>query len=113
MIQIICDEDGNPEKVGYSQHYGGDKRSWDSDDVAKVDGTHPKVYVAKGGHASYYTENKKSLDDPRGDYGEEHTYRNEVNYKIQLLTNQNWLEFRGRWGEHGWPGPSPEGPVFR
>ncbi|MFW5928393.1 MAG: hypothetical protein ACOCSL_04235 [Thermoplasmatota archaeon] len=47
--------------------------------------------MAKGGHASYYTENKKSLDDPRGDYGEEHTYRNEVNYKIQLLTNQNWL----------------------
>lgn len=21
MIQIICDEDGNPQKAGYSQHY--------------------------------------------------------------------------------------------
>ncbi|MFW6142190.1 MAG: hypothetical protein ACOC53_06495 [Candidatus Saliniplasma sp.] len=38
MIQIICDENGNPQKAGYSWHYGGDKSGWNSDAVNKVDG---------------------------------------------------------------------------
>lgn len=54
MIQIICDENENPQKAGYSQHYGGAKRDWNSGDVTKQEGTHPEVYVAEGGHASYF-----------------------------------------------------------
>ncbi len=34
-----------PISAGYSQHYGGEKRSWAN--VEKI-GSHPKVYVAKG-----------------------------------------------------------------
>lgn len=116
MMQIILDEDENPQKAGYSQHYGGDKRSWSN--VNKVDRTHPKVYVALDGHGCFYTENLVPLTpDQRGYFGEEHTYRNETDanneYKVQMISNQDWLNFKGRWGKHDWPGPSPEGPVFR
>lgn len=53
MIQIICDGDGTPQKVGYSWHYEMKKSDWDSGDLRK-DGNHPKVYVEKGGHASNF-----------------------------------------------------------
>ncbi len=70
MIQIICDENENPQKAGYSQHYDGETKSWTS--TPKEDG-HPKVYVAKGGHGSFYTENKNTITDPRGDYDKDHS----------------------------------------
>ena len=120
MIQIICDENGNPQKAGYSQHYGGDKRSWSN--VEKVDGNHPKVYVAEGGHASYFESgstpinypdyNLEGWDDHQGDG----IVLNSSNYSIQYLTNENWLKFKGRWGEQVSVfhlAKSPEGPVFR
>ncbi|MFW6142187.1 MAG: hypothetical protein ACOC53_06480 [Candidatus Saliniplasma sp.] len=106
MIQIICDEDGNPQKAGYSQHYGGDKRSWNSDDVTKQDGTHPEVYVAEGGHASYFESGTTSSDDHSGG-GKE---LDPENYTTNLITNQDWLNFRGDWGEDSGSVP---GAVFR
>ncbi|MFW6142186.1 MAG: hypothetical protein ACOC53_06475 [Candidatus Saliniplasma sp.] len=109
MIQIICDENGNPLETGYSQHYDGETKSWSN--TLKENG-YPKVYIAKGGHASFHTEKKYSLTDPRGDFGEDHTFRN-GEYDINMIGSENWLNFKGHWGEHGWPGPSPEGPVFR
>ncbi len=106
MIQIICDEDGNPLETGYSQHYNGETKSWSN--TPKENG-HPKVYIAKGGHASFHTEKKYSLTDPRGDFGENHILRN-GEYNIIPITNEDWLNFKGKWGEDG---GSPNGPVFR
>ncbi|MFO8109283.1 MAG: hypothetical protein R6U17_01985 [Thermoplasmata archaeon] len=104
MIQIICDEEGNPQKAGYSQHYGGAKKSWSN--VEKVDGTHPKVYVALGGHASYFESGSTSFDDHTGNG----LILASSDYSLNIITNDNWLNFRGDWGEDSGSVP---GPVFR
>lgn len=106
MIQIICDKDGNPDKVGYSQHYGGVKKGWNSDDVGKMNGTHPEVYVAEGGHSSYFESGTTSFDDHSGG-GKE---LDPENYTTNLITNQDWLNFRGDWGEDD---GSVSAPPFR
>lgn len=110
MIQIILDEDETPLKTGYSRHYDGKTRTWNN---TPKDSGKPEVYVALDGHGCFYTENKVPLTpDQRGDFGENNTLRN-GEYDINMIGSENWLNFKGRWGEHGWPGPSPEGPVFR
>ncbi|MFO7791461.1 MAG: hypothetical protein R6W73_00580, partial [Candidatus Saliniplasma sp.] len=99
MIQVVLNPDETPINTGYSQHYSGDGRTWAG--TPKEDG-HPKVYVEPGGHASLYgagSNHNKKLDDN--------------NYSIKIISNQDWLNFRGKWGSSGEPGPSPEGPVFR
>ncbi|MFW6072224.1 MAG: hypothetical protein ACOC6U_01850 [Thermoplasmatota archaeon] len=107
MIQIICDEDGNPEKVGYSQHYGGDKRSWNN--VNKVDGTHPEVYVAEGGHASYFESGTTwpAKDYHQGTGKELNPLGSNPDYSIKCISNENWLNFKGDWGEDGGSVPGP------
>ena len=80
-----------PEYAGYSQHYGGERKAWS--DVQK-DGTHPKVYVDLGGHASYYS----------GSQSVERTY------PIALLSPNPILNYYGKWGESDWSVP---GPVYR
>lgn len=104
MIQIILDEDENPDKVGYSQHYGGAKRDWS--DVNKVDGTHPEVYVAEGGHASYFESDTTYTDNHQGDG----TVLDTSDYSINHINNEDWLDFQDDWGQDGGSVP---GPVFR
>ncbi|MGM0405845.1 MAG: hypothetical protein ACQEQM_06870 [Thermoplasmatota archaeon] len=131
MIQIILDEDGNPQKAGYSQHYGGAKRQWD--DVNKVDGTHPKVYIAKSSHASYYTSGTDNgeIDDGFSDLPDDHSgggkclkndnadlsIQEDGEYHIHLIDGQDWLNFKGRWGEQvhltNIAGKSPHSPTSR
>src|SRR6476661_4863264 len=36
----------SPSEVGYSQHEGGERASWDDPKLERVDGTHPVVYRA-------------------------------------------------------------------
>lgn len=54
MIQIILDKDENPEKITYSIHLGGATREWD--DVQKLYGNHPAVFITIGAHSSWYKE---------------------------------------------------------
>ncbi|MFW6176511.1 MAG: hypothetical protein ACOC40_02300, partial [Thermoplasmatota archaeon] len=102
MIQIICDETETPQKVGYSQHYGGAKRDWGN--VNKVDGTHPEVYVVKGGHASYFESGGKGVEIPElgGYYYEDYSGNGDIldktDYSIKTICNSNWLNFQGDWG---------------
>lgn len=108
-------------KAVYSQHGGGNTRSWG--DVIKVkdaqgaDTTHPVVYVAKGSHASYFTPDDETEpgDSLPGESLDEIEYDE---YRLELLqyNNQRWLEWKGRWGwvfdlTFGWTG-SP-GPIYR
>ncbi len=110
MIQIICDEEGSPQKAGYSWHYEMKKSGWTSGRLQKWS-NHPKVFVEKGGHASnfetaswgsYYVH-----EDVAASYS---TSGTEHPYKLTLLSAQKWLKFRGIWGEDS---GSVQGPVFR
>ncbi|MFW6142184.1 MAG: hypothetical protein ACOC53_06465, partial [Candidatus Saliniplasma sp.] len=106
MIQIICDQNGNPEKVGYSWHYEMRKSDWTSGNLRK-EGSHPIVYVEKGGHASNFNQYTASWNvDP-----EKYNDRNDWNdYSVIPISNENWLNFRGKWGEDG---GSPNSPTYR
>jgi hypothetical protein len=53
VVNVVLSEDEEPLSVGYSQHCLGQRRAWS--DTARVDGTHPIVYVALGSHANYFT----------------------------------------------------------
>ena len=52
LVQIGLDDDGRPEVATYSQHEGGEARSWDK--LKRHQGDHPIVYVAPLSHACYF-----------------------------------------------------------
>src|SRR5262249_9122519 len=63
MIQLVFPADDprsalsrEPLEVGYSQHEGAEKASWDAEKLERVDGTHPVVHPAAGSHANFYDE---------------------------------------------------------
>jgi len=66
MIQIILDKNTEiPESATYAYHDGGETFQWkDIDKIEdKITGekTHPKVFVARGSHASYATPGTRSF----------------------------------------------------
>ncbi|MGC1122059.1 MAG: CARDB domain-containing protein [Candidatus Methanofastidiosia archaeon] len=52
MIEVLLDyETREPVGVAYARHKSGEYRPWE--DMEK-EGTHPRVYIAKGSHAAYF-----------------------------------------------------------
>jgi hypothetical protein len=98
-----------PVEVGYSQHEGGEKASWDDPKLEKVDGTHPVVYPADGSHANFYGselylgasgEQGVGCDDTRN-------AGRVLSPSVQTIPSDPsaagaafpWIGFQGRWGE--------------
>jgi hypothetical protein len=127
MIQIMFDASSasqalerRPTEVGYSQHDGAERASWDDSKLEKR-GTHPIVYPGRGSHANYFTsslwlghsaQEGVGCDDTRGPSRLEQTH-------AVLLPDRPasreapfaWLAFAGRWGElAGGPNDGPDGP---
>ncbi|NWG09498.1 MAG: Vps62-related protein, partial [Nitrososphaerales archaeon] len=104
VIEVILNSSEEPLYASYSQHESGEKTSWAN--VEKVDGTHPKVYIAKGSHANYFRSYQGNLgieSDIVGDNGQMINW-NEL--QVVLLGeegtgSQGWLKFAGRWGALG------------
>ena len=115
MIEVILDNQAEPEWLVLSQHHGGTRRTWDT--VQIEDKTHPVVYVALGSHANYFWgdesyPNGKTIGnlnveimDRTGDFGR-------VMPKIILIPDREqyhaepgswldaeWIFFGGHWGE--------------
>jgi hypothetical protein len=51
VVTVVLDEEQSPVEVAYSQHCGGESRSWAA---APKAGTHPVVFVATGSHANLF-----------------------------------------------------------
>ncbi|MBC7128429.1 MAG: Vps62-related protein [Thermoplasmatales archaeon] len=123
MVQLIIDPSSQPTYAMYSQHNGGQKAEWK--DVEK-DGNHIKVYVARGSHANYfmYYQGKTGLaNDAVGKNGKI-IYPDDYNLVIlwekgNHISQQNWIDFAGRWGEFGSAEDElrgkrgPYGPAYR
>jgi len=112
-IQIILDKaTGTPINVTFGQHWGGKTVPWNGG-VSFIEGTHPKVFVAQGSHASYPTDG----DHPVGPCTDETSstglvsfptgYVNEYdiptgNKKGYTLTDisgePSWVKWSGIWG---------------
>ena len=121
MIQVMFSAE-QPTQVMYSQHYSGQSATWNQ---VEKDGNHVKVYVARGSHANYikpYSGKIGLASDNVGDNGK--TLRPVTDYTVEILKDQLWLNFAGRWG---WTGVNqsqaaeaailgevgPNGPQFR
>ncbi len=100
MIQIVLDSTETPQYAVYSQHHTGERAAWG--DVEKVGGTHPRVYVALGSHASYFRPFQGKLGLESDVLGNAYTLKPEDLEIVQLgekgAENQEWLKFGGRWG---------------
>ena len=120
MIQVVL-SNGQPSEVMFSQHYSGQKATWSQ---VEKEGDHVKVYVAKGSHANYiksFSGKAGLASDTVADNGK---ILRPTEYTIDLLEDQPWLSFPGRWG---WVGADqstvaeamilgeagPNGPKYR
>lgn len=125
MVQVVL-SGGQPTEVMFSQHYTGQKATWDQ---VEKEGDHVKVYVARGSHANYIKPFSGKIglaSDTVGANGRILKPKNVQpdGYEIIPLGSQPWLSFAGRWG---WAGASqsaaaeaqllgeagPNGPMFR
>ena len=120
MVQVVL-EGGEPSWVAYSQHHGGQWASWNQ---VEKDGNHIKVYVARGSHANYLRPYSGKLGISNDIVGANGKILNPGDYSLQDLDTQDWIDYRGRWGECGADATKfasyealgnngPEGPKYR
>jgi len=120
MVQIIF-SGGEPQLVSYSQHHSGQKASWDQ---VEKDGNHINVYVARGSHANYLRSYSGKLGIASDLVGSNGVVLKPNDYQLKNLEIEDFLTFRGKWGEVGEDESSatessflgqagPEGPMYR
>jgi hypothetical protein len=105
MIEIILDSTETPLYAVYSQHFTGERATWN--DVERVDENHSRVYVALGSHANYFRPYQGKLGLESDIVGNAFTLE-PSDLQIVLLgekgignhpSSQDWLEYGGRWGD--------------
>jgi hypothetical protein len=114
MVQLVFAADTpaealeqEPISVGYSQHDGGERASWD-DDKLERSGDHPVVYAAAGSHANYYSSHLWlgrsasegfGCDDTSGRMRRVQTQARLVREPRSADDRDAWLAFEGNWGQ--------------
>ncbi|MBN1861353.1 MAG: Vps62-related protein [Candidatus Thermoplasmatota archaeon] len=120
MIQIVL-SNGQPSEVMFSQHYSGQKATWSQ---VEKEGDHVKVYVARGSHANYIKSFSGKVGLASDTVADNGKIIRPSEYTMELLEDQPWLSFAGRWG---WVGADestaaeamilgeagPNGPKYR
>jgi hypothetical protein len=121
MIQVVLSGE-QPVEVMYSQHHSGQTASWDQ---VEKEGERVKVYVARGSHANYikpFSGKVGLASDSVADNGR--ILHPTTDYTIEILDDEPWLNFAGRWGWYGENDAQaaeasilgeagPNGPMFR
>ena len=100
--------DESPVAVGYAQHTGGERASWD-DEKLERDGDRPVVYAARGSHASYFGSALYLGRSSREGFGCDNTDgpSRRLDPTVVMLPDEvtdpadplAWLSFQGRWGQ--------------
>ena len=110
-----------PTEVGYSQHEGAERASWDDDKLEKR-GTHPVVFPGRGSHANYFEQAVWLGHSAQEGFGCDNTTApsRKVQTHAVLLPDQPpasatapfaWLAFGGHWGQkESGPNTGPTGP---
>jgi hypothetical protein len=101
MVQIVLTS-GTPTQVMYSQHHSGQKAQWNQ---VEKEGTHFKVYVARGSHANYLRSYSGVVGIASDIVGANGRTLTPTDYTLQELEAQPWLNYGGLWG---WGGATEE-----
>ncbi|MEL7207795.1 MAG: hypothetical protein AAGK32_06115, partial [Actinomycetota bacterium] len=112
-----------PVSVGYAQHVGGERASWEGSKLQR-EGARPVVYPSVGSHASYFGTNLYMGRSGSEGFGCDDTQdaTTRVDLDVVLLPDEvddpldplAWLDFDGRWGErHSGPFNGPKGPTTK
>ncbi len=121
MVQVTL-QGGNPVHVAYSQHQHGQRLAW-ADVLA--DGTHPKVYVARGSHANYPRPYQGQIGIAGDQVSDDGPVWSPTDYEVvnvgeagSPMPGMEWLAFAGLWGEFNLQAYAraevgPPGPAFR
>lgn len=79
-------QNGNPELVAASQHFGGERREWEK---VKHRGTHLRLFPAEGGHSSYL--HNESKYDGRGTIIQDQFIRGRLNIAEESMSTAPYL----------------------
>lgn len=115
--------DVEPVSVGYGQHSGGERATWDATKLERQ-GDRPVVYPSVGSHASYFGTNLYMGRSGAEGFGCDDTQDagTEIDPEVVVLPDEvtdpgdplAWLDFDGRWGERlGGPFNGPKGPTTK
>ena len=116
MIQLVFDAgsagealERRPVEVGYSQHEGAERATWDDDKLELVGGTHPVVHPAAGSHANFFDAALHLGRSASEGVGCDDTTGPNFDVRPQVRTIPSdparareqfpWIAFEGRWGE--------------
>ena len=116
MVQLVFDAptaeaalQQAPVEIGYSQHEGAERASWNDSKLERVDGTHPVVHPADGSHANFYGEALYLGSSAQEGVGCDDTRGPTVDVRPTVVTipsdaaaarsSYPWIGFEGRWGE--------------
>lgn len=133
MIQIRYSKDRQePDQLTTSHHHSGTVVKWNQ--VAKIKGTHPKIFVAKGGHGNWPTSGNHSVGKIWQIVGifRDKTSENGMvlfpedivdivsdkkqKYNLEDVSDEprsSWVYWNGRWGDTKvlfWGSKGPESP---
>lgn len=126
-ISILFDADSaeaalesTPVEVGYAQHEGGERATWDADKLSR-EGDRPVIYSSAGSHASYFGSALYLGRSGSEGFGCDNTDGPSTRLDPEIVVLPDdvddptdefaWLAFDGRWGErNGGPFNGPTGP---
>ena len=115
MVEVVIPDSGE-KWVGYSQHYSGQKATWD---LVEKQGDHIKVYVARGSHANYLRSYSGKLGIASDIVADNGKILFPDDYKLVKLSDQIWLNHSFLWGEVSsaediiMGNAGPQGPKYR
>jgi len=115
MVEVVIPDSGE-KWVGYSQHYSGQKATWD---LVEKQGDHIKVYVARGSHANYLRSYSGKLGIASDIVADNGKILFPDDYKLVKLSDQIWLNYNFLWGEVSsaediiMGNAGPQGPKYR
>jgi Vacuolar protein sorting-associated protein 62 len=133
LVQIRYAKDRHaPDQLTTSHHHSGTVIAWDK--VSKIKGTHPKIFIAKGGHGNWPTSGNHAVGKiwrKVGIFRDKTSENGMVLYPGYILDNvsgkkrkyiledisdlprSSWIYWNGRWGDVKvlfWGSKGPESP---
>ena len=124
-----------PDQLTTSHHHSGSVIPWDR--VSKINGTHPKIFVAKGSHGNWLTSGNHAVGKlwrkvgifrdktsgngmvlyPENIIGKTNDKKQKYTLEeISDLPRSSWIYWNGRWGDVKvlfWGSRGPESPGFQ